>query len=141
MKADLLVLHQTSHQRLESLKFLARCYTDTKRTQMPGQATIPAKLSITIDGETKVFHDKTKFTHCLSTNPALQKIMTEKNNTRMETTPQKKQESNPSKNLKEDSQKKKMPTLTTKIIRNNNYFSIISLNIKGLNSSTTKKKD
>jgi hypothetical protein len=27
----------------------------------------PAKLSITIDGETKVFHDKTKFTQCLST--------------------------------------------------------------------------
>jgi hypothetical protein len=38
----------------------------------------PAKLSITIDGETKVFHDKTKFTHYLSTNPALQKIITEK---------------------------------------------------------------
>jgi hypothetical protein len=37
------------------------------------------KLSITIDGETKVFHDKTKFTHYLSTNPALQKIITEKN--------------------------------------------------------------
>jgi hypothetical protein len=33
----------------------------------------PAKLSITIDGETKVFHDKTKFTHHLSMNPALQK--------------------------------------------------------------------
>jgi hypothetical protein len=31
----------------------------------------PAKLSITIDGETKVFHDKTKFTQYLSTNPAL----------------------------------------------------------------------
>jgi hypothetical protein len=30
----------------------------------------PAKLSITIDGETKVFHDKTKFTHYFSTNPA-----------------------------------------------------------------------
>jgi hypothetical protein len=29
----------------------------------------PAKLSITIDGETKVFHDKNKFTHYLSTNP------------------------------------------------------------------------
>jgi hypothetical protein len=28
----------------------------------------PAKLSITIDGETKVFHDKTKFTNNLSTN-------------------------------------------------------------------------
>jgi hypothetical protein len=30
----------------------------------------PAKLSITIDGETKVFHDKTKFTPYLSTNPS-----------------------------------------------------------------------
>jgi hypothetical protein len=31
----------------------------------------PAKLSITIDGEKKVFHDKTKFTQYLSTNPVL----------------------------------------------------------------------
>ena len=35
----------------------------------------PAKLSITIDGETKVFHDKTKFTQYPSTNPALQRII------------------------------------------------------------------
>jgi hypothetical protein len=56
----------------------------------------PAKLSITIDGEIKVFHDKTKFTHYLSTNPALQRIITEKKNTRMENTYKKKQESNPS---------------------------------------------
>jgi hypothetical protein len=34
----------------------------------------PAKLSITIDGETNVFHDKTKFTQYLSMNPALQRI-------------------------------------------------------------------
>jgi hypothetical protein len=34
----------------------------------------PDKLSITIDGETKVFYDKTKFTQYLSTNPALQRI-------------------------------------------------------------------
>ena len=34
----------------------------------------PAKLSITIDGETKVFQDKSKFTHYLFTNPALQRI-------------------------------------------------------------------
>jgi hypothetical protein len=33
----------------------------------------PAKLSITIDEETKVFHDKIKFTQCLSMNPALQR--------------------------------------------------------------------
>jgi hypothetical protein len=39
----------------------------------------PAKFSITIDGETKVFQDKTKFTHYLSTNPALQRIIKEKN--------------------------------------------------------------
>jgi hypothetical protein len=37
-----------------------------------------AKLSITIDGETKIFHDKTKFTYYLSTNPALQMIITGK---------------------------------------------------------------
>jgi hypothetical protein len=35
----------------------------------------PTKLSITIDGKTKVFHDKTKFTQYLSTNPALQRII------------------------------------------------------------------
>jgi hypothetical protein len=40
----------------------------------------PAKLSITIDGDTKVFHDKSKFTQYLSTNPALQRIITEKKN-------------------------------------------------------------
>jgi hypothetical protein len=38
----------------------------------------PAKLSNTIDGETKVFHDKTKFTQYHSTNPALQWIITGK---------------------------------------------------------------
>jgi hypothetical protein len=40
----------------------------------------PAKLTKTIVGETKVFHKKTKFTHHLSTNPALQRIITEKQN-------------------------------------------------------------
>jgi hypothetical protein len=35
----------------------------------------PAKLSITIDGETKPFNNKTKFTQYLSMNPALQRIV------------------------------------------------------------------
>jgi hypothetical protein len=35
----------------------------------------PAKLSITKDRESKIHHDKTKFTQYLSTNPALQKII------------------------------------------------------------------
>jgi len=34
-----------------------------------------AKLSINIDGETKIFHDKTKFTQYLSTNPVLLRII------------------------------------------------------------------
>jgi hypothetical protein len=38
----------------------------------------PAKPSINIDGGTKVFHYKNKFTRYLSTNPALQRIITEK---------------------------------------------------------------
>ena len=32
----------------------------------------PAKLSITIDGEIKIFQDKSKFTKYMTTNPALQ---------------------------------------------------------------------
>jgi hypothetical protein len=35
----------------------------------------PAKHSINIDVETKIFQDKTKFKQCISTNPALQKIL------------------------------------------------------------------
>jgi hypothetical protein len=60
-----------------------RACTDVIQTvrEHKGQPRLlyPAKLSITIDGETKVFHDKTKFTHYLSMNPALQWIITEKN--------------------------------------------------------------
>jgi hypothetical protein len=47
----------------------------------------PAKLSITIDVETKVVHEKTKLTHYLSTNPALQRIIKEKKITRTKITP------------------------------------------------------
>ena len=35
---------------------------------MPPRLPYPAKLSITIDGETKIFHDKNKFTQYLSIN-------------------------------------------------------------------------
>ena len=60
-----------------------RSWTDVIQTlrehKYPPRLLYPAKLSITIDGETKVFHDKTKFTYYLSTNPALQRIITEKN--------------------------------------------------------------
>ena len=65
--------------------------------------------------KTKVFHDKTKFTKYLSTNPALQRIIKGKPKHKGEIMPNKKQESNPSTNLKEDSNKNRMPTLATKI--------------------------
>jgi hypothetical protein len=59
-----------------------RAWTDVIQTlrvcKSQPRLLFPAKLSITIDGETKVFHDKTKFTQYLSTNPALQRIITEK---------------------------------------------------------------
>jgi hypothetical protein len=54
--------------------------------------------------------------------------------------PQKKQESNPTTNLKEDNLKNRIPTLTTKITGSNTYFSLISLNISGLNSQMKRDR-
>jgi hypothetical protein len=55
-----------------------RSWTDVIRTtreqKCQPRLLYPAKLSITIYGETKLFHDKTKFTQYLSMNPALQRI-------------------------------------------------------------------
>jgi hypothetical protein len=56
-----------------------RSWTDVIQTLREHKYKIrllnPVKLSITIDGKTKVFHDKAKFTQYLSTNPALQRII------------------------------------------------------------------
>jgi hypothetical protein len=53
----------------------SRSWTDVIQTlrehKSQPRLLYPAKLSITIDGETKVFHDKMKFTQYLSINPAL----------------------------------------------------------------------
>jgi exonuclease III len=48
--------------------------------------------------------------------------------------PKKEEESNPSTNVKEDSHMNRIPTLTRKITGSINYFSLIFLNIYGLNS-------
>jgi hypothetical protein len=74
----------------------ARSWTDVIHIQREHKCQpsllYPAKLSIIIDGETKIFHNKTKFTPYLSTNPALRRIIKgKKDNTRTETTPEKKQ--------------------------------------------------
>jgi hypothetical protein len=77
----------------------------------------PAKLSIIIDGETKVFHDKNKFTQYLSTNPALQRIIKGKHQEKDGNYTLEK-----ARNLKKDSRKNRIPTLTTKITGSNNCF-------------------
>jgi hypothetical protein len=56
-------------------KILEIFHRDPKRTQIQTQYIIPSKLSITIDRETNIFHDKTTFTQYLSTNPVLQRII------------------------------------------------------------------
>jgi hypothetical protein len=50
----------------------------------------PAKLSITIDGDTKIFHDKNKFTQYLSVNIVPQRIINGKLQHKEETKPYKK---------------------------------------------------
>jgi hypothetical protein len=56
-----------------------RSWTDVMKTvrehKCQPRLLYPAKLSITRDGYTKVFHGKTKFTQYLSTNPDLQRII------------------------------------------------------------------
>jgi hypothetical protein len=93
------------------------------------------KLSITIDRETKVFHEKKK-NHTISFHES--SFATDnKGKTptqRWKLHPRKKQESNPLTKLEEDSHKNRLPTLTTKMTGSNNYFSLMSFNINGLNS-------
>jgi hypothetical protein len=78
------------HFSSETMK-ARRAWTDVIQTlrehKCQPRLLYPPKLSITIDGETKVFHDKTKFTHYLSTNRAFQRIITEKNQYKDETMP------------------------------------------------------
>jgi len=100
---------------------------------MPAQATISSKTLNKHKWRNQTFHDETKFTQYLSTNPTLQRIIDENLNTRRETTPYKKQESNLlTTSPKEESHTNIIPPLTTKITGNNNPYSI-SLNINELN--------
>jgi hypothetical protein len=120
-----------------------RSWTDVTQTlrehKCQPRLLYPTKLSITIDGETKVFHDKMKFTQYLPTNPALQRIIKGKHQHKDgKYTLQKAR--NPSTNLKEDSRKNRILTLTTKITGKNNYFSLIPLNINGLNSPIKRRR-
>jgi hypothetical protein len=58
----------------ESQKILADVIQTLREHKCQARLLYTAKLSITLDGETKVFHDKAKFIQYLSMNPTLQRI-------------------------------------------------------------------
>jgi hypothetical protein len=93
----------------------------------------PTKLLITIGGKTKIFHNKTKSTQYVSTNPALQSIIDGKHQHKEGNYTLEKGR-NLSTNPKEDNHTNMIPPLTTKITGSNNQFSLISLDVNGLNS-------
>jgi hypothetical protein len=91
----------------------------------------PRKPSISVDGETKIFHCKRKFTQYLSTNPTLQRIIDGKH--------QHKEGNYTLEKARKKSFKKpkrRQPHKHKNNIKNNgsnNHYSLISLNINGLN--------
>jgi hypothetical protein len=72
----------TPHFSPETMKARRRPSADVIQTlrehKCQPRLLYPAKLSIIIDGETKIFHEKTKFTQYLASNPALQRILDRK---------------------------------------------------------------
>jgi hypothetical protein len=66
-------------------------------------------------------------------NPALQRIIMEKHQKNDGNYTPEKEKSYPSTVLKEDICKNRIQTITRKITQSNNYFSLISLNINGIN--------
>ena len=85
-------------------------------------------------GKARYYHDKTKFTQYLFTNPALQRITDKKlQHKEGNYTLEKARKYLLSTNPKEGSHTNIIPPLT-KITGSNNHFSLISLDINGLNS-------
>jgi hypothetical protein len=111
----------------------------------------PAKLSMNIDQENKIFQNKTKFKQYLSTNPALQRILEGKLQHK-EDTCTKKQKQNKTKQKKgqdikhlttkskAESHKHIKPPTKTNISGNNNHLFLISLNINRFNSPIKRHK-
>ena len=97
----------------------------------------PAKFSINIHGETKIFQDKTKFKQYISTNLALQKTPEGNNQaTQGEYLHQrrKKNINHLTTKPKEENHMHRMPPTTTNISGNNNHLSLLALNINGFSS-------
>ena len=83
-----------STETLKARRFWTDVLQTVREQKCQPKILYPEKPENTIDGETKIFQEKTKLNQNLSTNPALQKIVEENSNTRRKTTPKKKQEIN-----------------------------------------------
>jgi hypothetical protein len=64
-----------SPETMKARRFWADVIQTLREHKCQPRLLYPAKPSITIDGENKIFHDKTKFTQYLSTNPVLQRVI------------------------------------------------------------------
>ena len=98
----------------------------------------PEKHSVTVNGQSKIFHDRTRFKQYPTTNPALHKVLEGKlqqkevNYTHQNTCNNWFQSSKLQRRGK--TYKVTSPTTKTEITGINNHWSLISLNISGLNS-------
>ena len=117
----------------ESQKILDRCYTGTKRTKMSAQATIPSQTLNYHRWRNQSIPRQNKI-HTLPFHKSIPSLDNNRKKKQYKEGNHALEKARRSTNLKEDSHKNRMLTLTTKIIGSNNYFSLISLNINGLNS-------
>ena len=96
-----------------------------------------AKLSITIDGQNRIFHDRTRFSEYLATNPALHKVLEWKLQPKDVSSIHKNTDNRWSQSKFQRRKKPQTitsPTMKTIITGTSNHWSLISLNINGLNS-------
>ena len=71
IKADLYESHpDLKPEKMKARRSWADLIQTIREHQCQPRLLYPAKLSIIIDGETKIFHDKTKFAQYLPTYPA-----------------------------------------------------------------------
>ena len=124
-----------SPETMKARRSWAHVIQTLRKHKFQPRLLFPAKLSIIIAGKNKMLHDKTKFYTISSHRYGLTKDNRWKTPTQGGTLhPRKKQGSNLSTNLKEDSHRSIILPLDTKITRSNNHVSLISLNTNGLNS-------
>ena len=90
-----------------------------------------AKFSITLDKERKKFPDRTKFKQDLSINPALQKVLERKLQSKRFITLKEREGIN---NLRAANQEWRSPHHDKKITGISKHCSLITLNINGLSS-------